>query len=364
MGKREIIRGALLGMAVGDAMGYSVDSRNLEEICRDYGPNGILGYDLVNGFADVSSYTQVAAFTINGLLLGITRGQMQGKMAPLVRYVALALREWSRTQHFSYPERNHCWLANVPQLKRRACLDNRMLDALSRETLGTMEEPKNKFIHPGALTEGIAVALLGLQVSLSQEELDHLAAECVALTHGDPEAFLSAAALTHGMSLLLKYPGITGKELVRDTIDSIQHGLGRGYAQATHLWELLTMALSLSDSYKITQMEAMEQLRCRTAGEALAGALYACLTSHRDFDAAMITAVNHSGRSAAVGAVTGALLGARMGEAALPEFYMECLEPAELLLELADDLTNGCPMEMGSLLFDGDWDRKYLHGGR
>lgn len=48
MGKREIIRGALLGMAVGDAMGYSVDSRNLEEICRDYGPNGILGYDLVN----------------------------------------------------------------------------------------------------------------------------------------------------------------------------------------------------------------------------------------------------------------------------------------------------------------------------
>lgn len=74
--------------------------------------------------------------------------------------------------------------------------------------------------------------------------------------------------------------------------------------------------------------------------------------------------MNHSGRSAAVGAVTGALLGARMGESALPEFYMECLEPAELLLELADDLTNGCPMEMGSLLFDGDWDRKYLHGGR
>ena len=364
MGKREMIRGALLGMAVGDAMGYSVDSRNLEEICRDYGPNGILGYDLTNGYADVSSYTQVAAFTVNGLLLGITRGQMQGKMAPLVRYVALALKEWSRSQHFSHPERNYCWLSHVPQLKRRACLDNRMLDALSRETLGTMEEPKNKFIHPGALTEGVAVALLGMQVSLSQEELDHLAAECVALTHGDPEAFLSAAALTHGMSLLMKYPGITGKELVRDTMDSIQHGLGRGYAQATHLWELLTMALSLADSYKITQMEAMEQLRCRTAGEVLAGALYTCLTSHRDFDTAMITAVNHSGRSAAVGAVTGALLGARMGEAYLPEFYMECLEPAELLLELGDDLTNGCPMEKGSLLFDADWDRKYLHAGR
>jgi ADP-ribosylglycohydrolase len=78
----------------------------------------------------------------------------------------------------------------------------------------------------------------------------------------------------------------------------------------------------------------------------------------------MITAVNHSGRSAAVGALTGAVLGARMGARALPEFYLECLEPAMTLVELADDLYHGCPMEMGSRMFDGDWDRKYLHGGK
>ena len=67
-------RGALLGMAVGDAMGYSVDSRTLTEIKEDYGPNGLLGYDLVNGYADVTSNTQLAAFTCNGLLFGLTRG--------------------------------------------------------------------------------------------------------------------------------------------------------------------------------------------------------------------------------------------------------------------------------------------------
>jgi ADP-ribosylglycohydrolase len=95
----------------------------------------------------------------------------------------------------------------------------------------------------------------------------------------------------------------------------------------------------------------------------VAGAVYACLTNSEDFDHAMITAVNHSGRSAAVGAVAGAILGARMGEDSLPEFYMECLEPADLLRELADDLFEGCPMEMGNKLFDLDWDHKYLHGG-
>ena len=91
----------------------------------------------------------------------------------------------------------------------------------------------------------------------------------------------------------------------------------------------------------------------------LAGALYACLTCHGDFDTAIITAVNHSGRSAAVGAITGALLGAKLGEEALPEFYLDCLEPTETLRELAVDLAQGCPMERSSLLFDGDWDRKY-----
>ena len=63
-----------------------------------------------------------------------------------------------------------------------------------------------------------------------------------------------------------------------------------------------------------------------------------------------------------LGPKAGAILGARCGEEALPEFYMEGLEVAETLLELADDLIQGCPMVRGNKLFDGDWDRKYLHG--
>ena len=54
---RNVYRGCLLGLAVGDAMGCTVDSRSLAEIREDYGPNGLLGYDLVNGYAEISSYT-------------------------------------------------------------------------------------------------------------------------------------------------------------------------------------------------------------------------------------------------------------------------------------------------------------------
>ena len=48
-------QGCLLGLAVGDAMGAGIDALSLEEIRESYGPDGLLGYDLVNGFAEISS---------------------------------------------------------------------------------------------------------------------------------------------------------------------------------------------------------------------------------------------------------------------------------------------------------------------
>ena len=238
-----------------------------------------------------------------------------------------------------------------------------MLTTLSRETLGTLEEPVGRSDHPSALTEVVPVALLAQVLDLPEDELNRLGAEAVALTHGDPVAFLTGAALTHAMGQILRSPEMTIAQRVQDTIDAIQLQFGREYGQTTKLWELLHLALVLAESDTITQAEAMEQLRCRTAPEVLAGAVYACATCHGDFDAAMITAVNHSGRSAAVGAITGALLGLALGEDALPEFYLECLEPTDVLRELADDLFHGCPMDLASSLFDDDWDRKYLHAG-
>ena len=67
--------GCLLGMAAGDALGYTIDDKSWQEIQEDYGPYGLMGYDVVNGTVQVSSYTQVGAYVANGLLLGVTRGR-------------------------------------------------------------------------------------------------------------------------------------------------------------------------------------------------------------------------------------------------------------------------------------------------
>ena len=346
-------------------MGYTVDSRSWLEITEDYGPNGLLGYDLVNGYADVTSYTQLAAFTCNGLLLGLTRGQMLGKMAPFIKYIGLSCREWAISQRpWGRPDKTFCWLLQQNDLCRRHCMDTRMLETLVRGDLGALEELKHNFPGPGSLTTAIGVGLFFDPNRMDKVEIDRLGAEAVALTHGNALAFISGAVLTHIISRCLRHPNLPLKPIVVDALEAVREQFGHQYSQTYEVCNLIRHAITFSEARNLSPLEVMERLKCENAAQVLAGALYACLTNIEDFDAAMITAVNHSGRSAAVGAIAGAILGTRLGEDALPEFYIECLEPAGTLRELADDLYHGCPMEMGNKLFDLDWDRKYLHGGR
>ncbi len=367
--RRETYRGCFLGMAVGDAMGYPVDSRSWQQIREDYGPNGLLGYDLMNGYAEITSHTQLAAFACDGMLIGITSGQMTGQMYPFVRYVGLGLREWAASQRaWGRPDRTFCWLLHQPEISRRHCLDTRMLETLSRDhrrfPLGSPDDPRNSYAGPGALLAAMAPGLCLDEQRMEQPEIDYLGAEIVALTHGSPQAYLTGAMLAHLTSLVIREPQGDFAAQVKKSAEAIKVTYGPRYSAAFEVCNLVNQALTMAQNHSVSPVSVMERLKCETCPQVLAGAVYAVLTSQGDFDRAMIIAVNHSGASAAVGAITGAMLGARLGETALPEFYMECLEPVEVLRELADDLYHGCPMERGNRLFDADWDRKYRHGGR
>ena len=235
-----------------------------------------------------------------------------------------------------------------------------MLDTLNRGRFGTMEEPRNRFQGPGAITAAVPVGLFFDPDHSSREEIQRLGAEAVAITHGNPLAFLAGAALSHIISRL-SWDGPVGLQvLVREAVQMLREKFSYDYRQAEEVCRDLEQALALADRMDVAQTVAMEQLQCDTASKVLAGAVYACLCHPTNFDEAMITAVNHSGYSAAVGAVAGAIAGASLGVPGLPEFYLECLEPAEVLAELAKDMFQGCPMSYGSGLFDIEWDDKYV----
>lgn len=349
-------RGCFLGMAVGDAMGYTVDEMSLQEIRAEYGPAGLLGYDLRNDTAAVTSYTQIAAFVTNGLLLYITRG----KPGTQTQYVTLALREWLKRQHFPRdPARSSCWVAQIPELRRKLCRDARMQDALRLDRLGTPEKPVNSANSPGAILSGAVMGLFFDPARMDPPEIGKLTVQIVSLTHGGPEAILSAAVLAYVVAGLIQAPEESLKNQFTFAIDAVQHQFSGQFSEAKYLAQKLRKAITMAENPYANTVMDMEDLYCQTSGDCLAGAMYACLASNQDFDTAMITAVNHSGRSAAVAAITGAILGALLTEDALPEFYMESLEAADVLRTLADDLGQGSPTRG---LFDDDWDHKYIQG--
>ena len=88
--------------------------------------------------------------------------------------------------------------------------------------------------------------------------------------------------------------------------------------------------------------EAIRQIgKGWVAEETLAIALY-CVAKHfDDFEKAIIASVNHAGDTDSTGAITGNILGAATGYAALPEFFKTDLELHDVILEIADDLYNG-----------------------
>lgn len=359
-------RGCLLGLAAGDALGYTVANQSLEQIRENYGPGGLLGYDLVNGYAYVTSYTQIAAYACNALLMGLTRGQMRGMMAPYVRYVALAEQEWARTQSYrrSDQTRVSCWITQSRELRFRRCMDTLMNDTLNRGALGTMEEQRNRYQTPGSLTAAVAVGMFFDPARMERREMVRLGAEVVALTHGNPLAFLSGAALAYVISRITWDRVLSVRVAAVQVCAMLREEFGREYPKpVAELCREIEKALALAEDTSVPEAEALDKIWCDSAARVLAGALYASILHPKSLDEALICAVNHSGDSAAVGAVTGAIVGALVGGGEIPEFYLEGLEPVEVLTTLAEDMFRGCPMEKMSNFFDCEWEEKYIAPG-
>ena len=80
------------------------------------------------------------------------------------------------------------------------------------------------------------------------------------------------------------------------------------------------------------------------ADEALAIGVLCALRHENDIAGAMTFAANHGGDSNNTAAIAGMLVGARIGFNAIPDRFVDRLELVDVILELADDVTTGCPM--------------------
>lgn len=360
-------QGCLIGGAAGDALGYTVEFLSENHIFSKFGSAGITEYQLHNGKAWISDDTQMTMFTANGLLFGITRGHMRGIMGPYPGYVALAYREWYKTQTESFTHCNRssssCWLLNVPELFATRAPGYTCLSAIEDGCCGSIEKPINNSKGCGGVMRVAPIGLYFGDSCLASLAVDLIGADVAALTHGHEMGYIPASMLVHIIRLVSHNDEITLKDAVLDSMTAVK----MLFPEATTLPDFLILigkAVELAER-DIADLDAIHQLGEGWVGEeALAIAIYCALKYSDVFDKALIAAVNHSGDSDSTGAITGNILGAYLGLSGIPKKYTDNLELVDVLTELADDLYYDCPLneyKQATDIRDLAWEKKYVY---
>ena len=353
-------RGCLIGGAAGDALGYAVEFSSENDIFSRYGRRGITEYALDHGKALISDDTQMTLFTANGLLLCTTQGMLHGIAAPYDSYIDQCYRDWLTTQGYNCPyARGVSWLRNIPELNHPRAPGNTCITSLMQAKLGLTDKPINNSKGCGGV---MRVAPVGLHLGggvMRSDDVDRIGAEAAALTHGHELGWLPAAMLTHIVDLLAH-----SDASVAEAVEDAQQAIRRVFPDAGHADELfrlveLAKKLAASSGNDLGSIKAIGE--GWVAEETLAIAIFCALRHEDDFESALIASVNHGGDSDSTGTVTGNILGAKLGLAGIPEKFRTNLELYDTIIEVADDLYNGCRMTKYDVYRDEVWLRKYVY---
>ena len=359
MRSRDRFRGCLVAGAAGDALGYAVEFLREEQIFRKYGERGITEYEPKNGIAQISDDTQMTLFTANGLLLGMTRGMTRCVGGPDPSYIAFCYKDWLRTQENEYRKDLHpgyAWLGNVPELYSPRAPGNTCLSALSSGKVGTPETPINHSKGCGGIMRVAPVGLYFNDRGKDVKEICRFSAETAAITHGHPLGWMPAGMLAQIIHEIAQDDAPV-EEAVQHSLETLKEMYPESADRET-LIQLIQKAIALTKE-DLDDLEAIHQLgEGWVAEETLAIAVYCAIKYENDLDQALIAAVNHNGDSDSTGAVTGNILGAKIGLSGIPAKYTEHLELRDLIIEVADDLWHDCTISPHEE-WDMIWERKY-----
>lgn len=343
MAEIEKFRGALIGGACGDALGYPLQGLSVSRIEHKYGPFGLRTLVRSSKFgneAPVTGNTQLALATIDGLLWadakkmeetdGIYRGYMRWFYSQTGVEPRRGQKSWMRRQ----PHEREICLVREKFMHFRRNPEEGLLNAFAGDAIGTTKSKVNDSKGSGVLQRAVPVGLLYEGESKTAFET---AVKIAAYSHSNPVAYYSAGALAALISCLAK--GMTlPKSLER------VHSLLNKVHKADSITTLLSAAEQQAHDHPAGKEEPWAHIDSihslgsgDQADEALAIAVYACLAVDDPLDS-VVVAANHDGNSPVTASLTGAIQGVRFGEVFVPSYWKDLVEGKETVLGLADKL--------------------------
>jgi ADP-ribosyl-[dinitrogen reductase] hydrolase len=318
--------GALLGMAIGDALGAPVAGLNRDEIAarfgrvEDYLAAPDTGEEAPTG--EFTDETEIALCIVESMTAN------QGRLDPetagaRMRYLAAG------------PSRRWMKPATLAALATAADFD--YVVPLDEDSPATGD----------VASRGVPVGLVHAVVPFSANSLRADAEAVVRLTHGGPAAFNAATAVAFAVRLAAS--GEPPSNWARQTADFLGGGeLASGLSDVDRqVSASVPLASLLAESG--TGLDALESVP----------AAFVAAMSEPVFEDAVFAAVNAGGATDTIGAITGALAGAAAGASGIPQQLIDGLEGRIYLSLAAPWLYKAARQRAGHLI-----DIRPVHGRR
>ncbi len=299
--------GAVLGGAIGDAMGHPTEFiRSFDGIYARYGAKGVTKYELYwdrggQRFAPYTDDTQMAEVVLRTLLDG------HADLDDAMERMADGFVSWSRN----------------PQGGHRAP-GNACMTGCSRLAAGV------PWREAGGATAGGCGSVMraypfGLVFANDFDKAERWAVEHSKLTHRDPIALAASAAMAVGVARIRQRQGV-------DLVTSEMVAAACRYSART----AAMMATAIEEARTgVEPRTTLQRLEGWAAHEAIAAAVYIFTRHPDDPIAAILEGTNTPGDSDSLATLAGALVGARCGIDAFPPEWVRDVERSEELQALA-----------------------------
>jgi ADP-ribosylglycohydrolase len=303
----ERILGSILGLAIGDALGYPHEFRSVVEVRRRLGPDGITDFisiaDPVFGPSwmagskhPAGTYTDDTQMT-RCVLEGLIESQTTDSEV-LMPAIGRHFVQWSNSLHNDRAPGATC------------------LKGCRRLEGGTPWRAANV-----AKSKGCGSAMRVAPIGLYYDDLEtvaQVARDSSLLTHGHPAAVegAAAAALLVAMALRDEPPAAMHAYIAQACTSS---------ADFNQVWQRVPQMLDRSPDEVLVDGNLGEAW---VAEEAVAGAMYCFWRHETSYTDCVLEAVNSEGDSDSLGCIAGSIAGARLGVHAIPEGWRQSIEDA------------------------------------
>ena len=297
--------GCLVGLAVGDALGYPVEGMSLRQIHQKYGPLGLGDFASRHGHPP-GSYSDDTQLT-----LAVARALLEAgdkSVDELMQAMARQFLAWYQSSDS----------ARGPGLSTLAACANLARGVAWNES--GIRDAKGC----GA---AMRVAPLALYFCRDREKLRHVAEQSALITHAHPIAVAAAVVNACAVAHVLE------KEPVDELLDNLLR------VAAPLSTEMEAALRKLKQCQGSDPPAAFAQIGETGSGDhVVASGLFCFLRTAEDYRASVLAGVNCSGDSDSIAAVAGALSGAYNGISAIPERWSRGVENRSELERVAREL--------------------------